>query len=192
VLLHGAASESTRVFTADVLQQLDIPARSALGVLRQGEIAFVPTALLCPGVQRLLDVRRAVGVRNPAHSLVKIMTPCAGKSLVLASYTHPEYALSMAATFELTGANAILMRGTEGEPVADPRRMPQMVGFVHGQRTLLQEAQSGSLSVLPELPKEIDAASTARYTRAVLEGSLPVPGPIAQQLGHILDMVSRL
>ena len=148
--------------------------------------------MLCPALKRLLDVRRVVGLRNPAHSLVKIMNPCVGPSLVISSYTHPEYAVSMAQTFELVGANAILLRGTEGEVVADARRIPQMEAFIHGQRTLLQEAQSGTLAALPDLPKTTDAASTAAYIRAVLAGDQPVPQSIARQVEHILQVVQQL
>ena len=192
VLLHGVASESTRVFTSDVLEALSIPAQAVVAAVPEGQVTFLPTALLCPGLQRLLDVRRAVGLRNPAHSLVKIMNPCAGKSLVLSSYTHPEYALSMAATFELTLANAMLIRGTEGESVADPRRMPKIDGFVNGQHILVQEAQTGALTTLPDLPKEIDAVTTARYIQNVLDGRYPTPAPISQQVVHILNMVNHL
>ena len=192
VLVHGAASESSRVFTSSVLEALDIPAQTAIGAVANGAVTFVPTGLLCPGLQRLLEVRRAVGLRNPAHSLVKIMNPCSGKSLVLSSYTHPEYALSMAATFALTRANALLLRGTEGEAVADPRRMPQMDGFLNGERRLLQEAQSGALIALPDIPRALDAATTADYIRAVMAGTYPVPAPIAQQVAHILHMTTQL
>ena len=102
-----------------------------------------------------------VGLRNPAHSMVKLMNPMAGNALRVSSYTHPEYAVSMAATLELTHARALLLRGTEGEVVADPRRTPQMDAFAHGQRTRLVEAQAGSLQQLPDLPAQIDALSTA-------------------------------
>lgn len=192
VLIHGTATESTRVFTSKVLEALDINAQTTINSIASSEVAFVPTALLLPGLQRLLDVRRVVNLRNPAHSLVKLMNPCAGKSLVVSSYTHPEYALSMAATLELMGANALLLRGTEGEAVADPRRAPKIQGFINGQSIQLQEAQGGTLVTLPDLPKEIDAASTAAYTRGVMAGDSPVPAPIAQQVAHILRMVAYL
>ena len=78
------------------------------------------------------------------------------------------------------------------EAVADARRMPRMEGFVHGQRLLLQEAQSGPLAQLPELPREMDAASTAAYVAAVLAGSKPVPGPIARQVQHLLHLVQQI
>ena len=192
VLLHGTATESTRVYTSKVLLALGIHAKSAITNIANGEIAFAPTEILCAGLQRLLDVRRVVGLRNPAHSVVKLMNPCAGRSLIVSSYTHPEYAISMAATFELMQSNALLLRGTEGEPVADPRRMPQMDGFVAGQRGVLQEAQTGTLSNLPDLPKEFDADTTAAYIQRVMAGDSPVPPSIARQVEHILHLSTQL
>ena len=192
VLVHGTATESSRIFTSEVLSSLDIRAMSAIKIIANGEVAFAPTELLSPGLKRLLDVRRVVGLRNPAHSLVKLMNPVAGKSLIVSSYTHPEYAVSMAATFERVAANALLLRGTEGEGVADARRSPPMQGFIKGQRVLLDEGVKGSLPAVPDLPKTIDAASTAEYIRSVLAGKCPVPPSIEQQVAHILHLVQQL
>ena len=192
VLIHGTPTESTRIFISEVLLAQQIQAQAAITSIASGSVAFVPTDVLCPALKRLLDVRRVVGLRNPAHSLVKIMNPCSGKSLVVSSYTHPEYAVSMAQTFELVRANALLLRGTEGEVVADARRMPQMEGFINGERKLLQQAQAGTLSALPDLPKTTDAATTAAYIRSVLDGHKPVPEPIAAQVEHILQLVKQL
>jgi anthranilate phosphoribosyltransferase len=192
VLIHGVATESTRVFTSSVLAALGITAREGSAPIADGTVAFVPTAQLCAGLQRLLDVRRVVGLRNPAHSLVKLMTPCEGTSLLVSSYTHPEYAQSMAATFELVGTHALLLRGTEGEPVADPRRTPRMEGFLAGQRVFLEEAQAGSLATLPELPAGTDPAATAHYIRQVLAGQASTPTPIARQVALSLELAGRL
>ena len=192
VLMHGTPTESSRVFISEVLEAQQIRAQAATTLIAAGEVAFVPTEVLCPALKRLLDVRRVVGLRNPAHSLVKIMNPCSGKSLVVSSYTHPEYAISMAQTFELTHANALLLRGTEGEVVADARRMPQMDGVSNGKRMLLQDAQAGTVGALPDLPKTTDAATTAAYIQSVMAGSHPVPAPIARQVEHILHLASQL
>jgi anthranilate phosphoribosyltransferase len=192
VLVHGTATESSRIFTSNVLAALGIHAQVAIGKIANGEVVFAPTELLCPGLKRLLDVRRAVGLRNPAHSLVKIMNPCLGKALVVSSYTHPEYAISMGQTFELIAANALLLRGTEGEVVADARRTPQMEAFIGGERTLLQAFQPGTLASVPDLPTEIDSASTASYIRAVMSGSHAVPASISRQVEHILRLTSQL
>ena len=191
VLVHGTATEDKRVTSEAVFAALGQPARTSVGSLGSGECAFIPTEVLHPGLKRLLDVRRVVGLRNPAHSLVKLMNPCAGHALIVGSYTHPEYAVSMSETFALVGAHALLLRGTEGEPVADARRTPQMDAFRDGERVLLQPAQEGTLAALPDLPKDISAEATASYIRDVLGGRLPVPAPIALQVAHILQEVSR-
>jgi anthranilate phosphoribosyltransferase len=191
VVMHGTPTESARVTSQDVLAEMGIPALSQPRAVSAGDVVFAPAEVLCPGLKRLLDVRRVVGLRNPAHSLVKLMNPTsASDALLVSSYTHPEYAISMAATFELTGARALLLRGTEGEVVADARRTPQMNAFVRGTRTPLVEAQAGSLVHLPELPTQIDAVTTARYTQTVLKGELPVPAPLATQVQAVLKALS--
>ncbi len=191
IVVHGTATESTRITSQEVLHVMGLQALSQASTVRAGEVVFAPTELLCPGLKRLLDVRRTVGLRNPAHSLVKLMNPTkAVNALLVSSYTHPEYAVSMAETFELTGARALLLRGTEGEVVADARRTPQMDAFVRGIRTPLVEAQTGSLIKLPELPTDIDAVTTAHYIQAVLSGKLPVPAPLATQVQAVLKALS--
>ena len=195
VLVHGTATEDSRIFSQNVLAALDVPVLQAIQTIAPGSVAFVPTALLLPGLARLLAVRRTLGLRNSAHSLVKLMNPLApvgARALVVGSYTHPEYAESMAATFALTGADALLLRGTEGEPVADARRVPQMDGFVAGAVTRLEEAQGGPLTTLPELPTGADAEGTAALIRAMLDGHLPVPAPIARQVEHILRLALQI
>ena len=198
VLIHGAPTESSRIFVSNVLDALLPPAFPAIKRIvfdegtsigiAPGEVAFAATDALCPPLARLLDVRRVVGLRNPAHSLVKLMNPCDGPAVIVGSYTHPEYAQSMAALFELVGATALLLRGTEGEPVADLRRMPPMEGFVHGQRALLQEAKRSTEVAAVDLPTAIDPQSTADYTHAVLIGAAPLPESIALQVEHILRL----
>jgi anthranilate phosphoribosyltransferase len=192
VLIHGTPTESARVDAAKVLMSLGVKSLTAIDTgactLQAGQVVFAPTGVLLPGLQLLLEVRRVVGLRNSAHSLVKLMNPVDADAVVVGSYTHPEYATSMAEVFALMPYRALLLRGTEGEPVADARRMPQMDGFINGQRELLQEAQSGSLAQLPDLPG-LDAQGTAHYIQQVLSGDLPVPAPIARQVECILQVL---
>ncbi len=191
VLVHGAATESRRVVVPEVLGALEIAPLAEVRAIAAGEVAYLPTGVLCAGLQRLLDVRRVVGLRNSAHSLVKLMNPSQGAAVVVGSYTHPEYAVSMAEVFERVGATAMLLRGTEGEPVADARRLPQMEGFVRGRRVLLEEGRKGTLTDLPALPGSIDAAPTAAYIRQVMAGRQPVPAAIATQVAHIVQLASQ-
>lgn len=179
VLIHGTPTESSRVTSLEVLSAMKAPLSSQLA---NGQVMFVPTENLSINLKRLLDVRRVVGLRNPAHSLVKLMNPVDGEALLISSYTHPEYASSMSATFQLTTARALLLRGTEGEVVADARRTPKIDAHIRGDYINLVEAQTGSLHILPELPTQIDAHTTAEYTQNVLDGKLPIPLPIKLQV----------
>jgi len=192
VLVHGSPSEDRRITVNDVFPLLGIAPRTTVGAIGNGEVAFAPTELICPGLKRLLDVRRVVGLRNPAHSVVKLMNPCDGPALLVASYTHPAYAESMAETFALLGATALLSRGLEGEVVADPRRTAELTGFRAGAPVQLQAQQAGTAAEVPGLPTSIEAADAAAYTRAVLDGALPLPEPVARQLEHLLLLAESM
>jgi anthranilate phosphoribosyltransferase len=206
VLVHGCTTEASRVPTqavhaavfSEFYKQKEAltfieRAQVAINLRVNGEPTFLPTLQLSPALQRLLDVRRTIGLRNPAHSLVKLMNPTSRKdALIVTSYTHPEYLASMTETLQLTSQNAMLLRGTEGESVADARRRPRMDGFVNGQQISLCETQEGSLATLPDLPKTCDAAATALYTQQVLAKEKPVPAPIAHQVEHILHLMSLM
>lgn len=190
VLVHGSATESSRVLASKVLETLDVPARAAIEKIANGEIAVVDTGLLNPGLRRLLDVRRVVGLRNAGHSVVKLMQPVDGPQVVVGSYTHPAFATVMTELFELLGMTALLSRGLEGEVVSDPRRTAQIDGFVRGAPCVLQAQAPGTLAEVPGLPTAIDVDATAEYTRRVLAGQLPVPEPIAAQVRHIVHLAS--
>ncbi len=189
VLVHGAATESTRVLASNVLAALDVPPLAAIRPIADGEVVFAPTELLSPGLKRLLDVRRVVGLRNPGHSVVKLMQPAQGACVVVGSYTHPDYAESMAATFELMGMTALLSRGLEGEERGRPA--PHRADRRLRARTAHRAAEASSrarIAEVPGLPQEIDIATTADYTRRVLAGTTPVPDAIAQQVDHVLQL----
>jgi anthranilate phosphoribosyltransferase len=185
VCVHGTATENTRTTSFEVLEALGHKVLSHFDQAHTG-LNLVPTEVLSPALKKLLDVRRVVNLRNPAHSLVKLMNPCQGPALIVSSYTHPEYALSMAQTFKLTQASAFLLRGTEGEPVADARRTPQMDFFHGGHTQTVQVAQAGALQIIPDLPQP-NASGTAAYIEEVLKKKREVPAPIALQVQHILQ-----
>lgn len=186
VLIHGTATEDRRTTSEQVLAAAGQLPQGADARIACGQLHFVATESLHPGLKRLLDVRRTIGLRNSAHSLVKLLNPVAGPALVVGCYTHPEYAVSMAAVQQLTGTPTLLLRGTEGEPVADARRTPRMELLLHGQLHCVQEAQSGSLTTLPTLPSTIDAASTQRFIADAMAGKAAVPEPILAQVRHIV------
>ncbi|MEO6408513.1 MAG: hypothetical protein ABIO45_07135 [Burkholderiaceae bacterium] len=82
----------------------------------------------------------------------------------------------------------MLLRGTEGESAADPRRLPRLDIFIHAaaRPELLLPAQTGVLTGLPVLPRSIDAATTAVYIQSVVSGQTPAPAPLERQVECLL------
>ncbi|MBQ0943202.1 DNA-binding protein YbiB [Ideonella sp. 4Y16] len=186
VLVHGFAEDPTRITSAQVFAALGWPqaedAAAAAQAWAGGQPVFMPLEALHPSLAELLKLRAVLGLRNPGHTLAKLLPALPGAVRVV-NHTHPEYALSLSEFLGQTGATALLLRGTEGEPVADARRLPALKAFVRGRLDdgLSVEAQGGTLASLPELPPEIDPASTARTIGRMLAGELPVPAPIERQ-----------
>lgn len=199
VLIHGVTSDPGRITTAEILQCLGYPAARSIGDAQQGfargEPVFMPIDTLAPQMARLLDIRRILGLRNSTHTLVKILQPFDGPALRLTSYTHPEY-LEMLTDYFVKAAppqrgDALLMRGTEGETVANARRAQQIEWFHdHERTTLVQKADPAD--ELPPLPPQRDASTTAQWIAAALRGEEPVPEPIAEQVEHCLHVARNL
>lgn len=199
VLVHGVTTDPGRVTTAEIFRELGLPlahsVQDAQAGFAQREPVFMPIEALAPRMARLLAMRRILGVRNSTHTLVKIMQPFVGPALRLASYTHPEY-LEMLTSYFTTSApvtrgDVFLMRGTEGETVANAKRAQQITWFHDRQCTVLVQKQE-AVDELPPLPPQRDAATTAQWIKAALNGMQPVPVPIAEQVEHCLHIAKRL
>jgi anthranilate phosphoribosyltransferase len=197
VLVHGVATDTGRVTSAEVFAALGVAQAAdhadAEQALAQCKVALITIDVLAPKLAYLLSLRRRLGVRNSTHTLVKIMQPFAGPALRLVSYTHPEY-LELLGEYFTTAAlpergDAFLMRGTEGETVANANKAQQIDWFHGGLRSTLVPKQT-QVGELPVLPAERDAETTAGWIRAVLAGEVPVPPSIAEQVAQCL-LVSR-
>jgi len=194
VLVHGPLRDPGRVTTAEVFHDLGLPlARTAAEIddaWSRREPVFVQTESLCPPLARLLEARWTIGLRNPGHTVAKLMAPLRGvASLRVVNHTHPEYGTLLAEFLAHTHADAVLMRGTEGEPVADPRRAPRLDVYVDGtlRADLSRVAQEGVLTELPVLPRANDASTTALYIQSVVSGEKPAPGPLVQQVDCLVQ-----
>lgn len=197
VFIHGMTSDPGRVTTAEILQEMGIVFCSdneqVQAQFAKGMPAFMPIATLAPKMAHLLSLRRILGLRNSTHTLVKLLQPFKQSALRLTSYTHPEY-LTMLTDYFGNAAPAergdvFLMRGTEGETVANAKRGQQIEWFHKGQNTTLVERQA-PVDEMPALPEQSDAKTTAAWILGALEGKHPVPGPISEQVEQCLT-VSR-
>ncbi|MBB5203560.1 anthranilate phosphoribosyltransferase [Inhella inkyongensis] len=117
-------------------------------------LAVLPTALLCPGLDRLMALRTRMGVRNCGHTLAKLLDPAPGRSLRVIALTHGEFIDRIGQALpELTvgGGAALLMQGCEGEAYPHPRRPAAWAAALDGRP-----------QPLPSSEADLDAALQAR------------------------------
>ncbi|MEF8754564.1 MAG: DNA-binding protein YbiB [Accumulibacter sp.] len=195
VLVHGLSQDYGRVTSEQVFCEYGLAPcdslRDAQERIDDNGLAYLPLPQLAPALASQLALRDRLGLRNSAHSLVKMLDPFQGDSLLLAAATHPDYLDSMRAVLRAVGANALLLRGTEGEPFANPKRRPAIEHVHDGESAILFEAEHDSLRNLPQLPVSPAARETVDWMRRVLVGELPLPLPIANQLACCLYACGR-
>lgn len=204
VLLHGQASDPvaqgagsnvSRVTTVDILAKMGIAASATVyqaeDALHERNLAYLPLDVACAPLGRLVGLRRILGVRNVSHTLVKLLCPVAGPTLLLSAYTHPEFGSMLNELFSERGTTALLMRATEGEAVVNTRRSQEVLRWRDGQVETLAERAPSAAAELPELPPR-DAETTAAWTLAVLAGEIPAPESLLRQCDMIEESVDLL
>ncbi|WP_293996996.1 DNA-binding protein YbiB [Sphaerotilus sp.] len=196
VLVHGPTDDPGRVTSAAIFTALGLPpaadAAQAAAQWAGGAPVFLSLDTLNRPLAQLLALRRVLGLRNSGHTIAKLLPALPG-ALRVVNHTHPEYAVSLSQYLRDSGADAVLMRGTEGEPVADARRQPRLdvyrAGVLDTEHSVAP--QEGVLVALPVLPAAIDAETTAAHIRAVLDGRIALPAPIARQVQCLRDALPR-
>jgi hypothetical protein len=86
------------------------------------------------------------------------------------------------------------MRGTEGEPVADARRLQRLDVYVGGilRGDLSLPAQEGILRQAPVLLRSNDAATTASAIQAIVSGAMPAPAAVTAQVDCLVRALGEL
>ena len=197
VFIHGVTRDPGRVTTREVLEALGISAsissEEARTRLSTSRLAFMPIEVLAPEIAAMLALRTALGVRNSAHTVAKMLQPFAGSALRIVSVTHPEYLTRMREFFTRHDTGVLALRGAEGEAVAHPRREPAIEWLNDGEAHLWKPESSEPASA-PALPENREPETTARWIESVLAGSTPVPAAIQHQIAccrRAVDALSR-
>jgi anthranilate phosphoribosyltransferase len=193
VLVHGVTKDPKRVTSAEVFRELGVPwtttATEAEQRMNDGLPVFMPISALSPQLDYLLELRWRLGVRNSTHTLAKLADPFGGHSFRIVSVTHPDYISRMGAFFINSGTRGMLLRGTEGEVYANPKRIPRMEIFGEGMLQQVIEAEEGSIGSIPQLPAAMDAVTSARWIEQAMAGEVPVPQPMLTQIKCCVDAV---
>ena len=194
VLIHGRHDFSNRANPFPLFQACGIVAADSLDAANQqlarDGIALVDVELFNPELNRLLALRTRLGLRNPAHTLCKLLDPCPGHSIRVVNVTHPEYLIRMDTLLQAQKTTALLMRGTEGEPFANPKRRPELLGFQRGLPITLFPAEEGGAPPIPGWPETTDFEDNIALIQSLRAEPEKIPQPLLDQVAALKTLAS--
>jgi len=180
------------VNTTAVLEALGEPmaetAQHAGALLSARRFAWLPVERLAPALARLLTLRAELGFRNTAHSLIKLLVPVEGRALVVANYTHAPYRESFAQAAQRMRLSALLVRGTEGDPIAWEAEAHPSLAWIGGEPIELPLTRAQGGRAQPEFPPASDVEATASYCARVLSGATALPAAIERECASLVHM----
>ncbi len=191
VLVHGALDGGGGVAAAYVFRELGIfPCASltqAQSRLDEGKLAFVPTAVLAPGLAELLSLKGRLGFGGLMQALARLLAPFETEALHVVAANAVTGSDLLREFLAASGFTALLLEGTEGEAFADPQRRP-LIEFVGaaGDCQVLFEAEGAALKQSATLPAAIDAHSAAAWIHRAMTGEVPLPLPLVNQIACCL------
>ena len=199
VVVHGVLSANGRVVAAQVFRELGVlpcvTLQQAQKELDRSGIAFVPTAVLTPGLADLLALRSRIGFGAFAERLARFLDPFGGEGLTVVAAADDQERRLLRALLRERAGNYLLLDAGHGDAFADPRRRPALELIRNGKGEILFKAEARSTRCALNAPRANDARSTAEWTQAVLRGEIPMPLPLVNQIacclygaGYTVDM----
>jgi anthranilate phosphoribosyltransferase len=212
VIVHGKSNVDLRTHTEDIVRAWDAATlettddtrtntfttehqrssflqdtNQSLHYFQRRQPVFVPLDTLSPALSKMIDRRLELGVRNTAHSLVKLMNPTVRKDcLRLTCFTHPEFEVLQHEVFTALAQPAMIVRATEGEVVANVRKSARIDLMNRGFTVPVVEPDNKGFAAL-NLPTRSDLTGTINYMQEILSGAISMPSALAMQVDAIVN-----
>lgn len=137
IFLHGGGAHTAgRLYSEQLLQQLEIPAcrdwKSVASALSHGNLAYSYLGDWMPPLQRMIDLRNVLGLRSPIHSLARVLNPLNARC-GLQSIFHPGYQAVHRQASQLLGDHALVIKGEGGELEVNPDVTCHLYGTTAGE-----------------------------------------------------------
>ena len=189
VLVHGALSGGSGVASAYLFRELGIMPIASFAQAQQaqgaGQPVFLPTGAVSPAIADLLALRARLGGGTLARLLARLADPFGGESLHLIPASGARECVMLQSLICETGTTALLFESLDGDAVVDAQCRPAMTLVTEGAVRMLFDAEATPRCAHP-LPAAQDLKGTALWITGVLEGRIPMPAPIANQIACCL------
>lgn len=190
VLVHGALDGAGGVAAAYVFRELGVlPCMSlaqAQSRIEEHKLAFVPTAVLTPGLAELLSLKGRLGFGGFIQAIARMLVPFEAETLQVVGANAVMSSALLREYLAVNGSRALLLEGVEGEAFADPRRRPRLEYVTADECRVLFDAETVTLKHAAALPDAIDAKTVAAWIRRAMAGEVPLPLPLVNQIACCL------
>ncbi|WP_396586624.1 glycosyl transferase family protein [Bermanella sp. R86510] len=138
VFMHGAHGHTAgRIYSQQVLQHLGVSIsdtwQHAEHALEHDHFCFMDMSLLCPELQRIIDLRNTFGLRSPVHSFARLLNPT-NAPFVSQGIFHPGYGPSHQHAANLLNYNHLsIIKGEGGECEYNPESAFKMHHCFNGE-----------------------------------------------------------
>jgi anthranilate phosphoribosyltransferase len=176
VFMHGVDDHTPgRLYSGAVLAALGVPPAQSLvhaaQQLRDHDFAYLPLDRLCPKLHEIMALKPLLGLRSPAHTIIRALNPFAAPCQMI-GVAHPPYrTLHQDAARLLEQPALAVFKGDGGEAERRPEK-PCLVGLtINGT---LSEENWPPLLEQPSLPRdpEMDPARLAAVWNGALRDSV--------------------
>jgi len=135
VLMHGSASHTEgRLFVEDMLPLFSLPTNHSFSEaekqLQSRNFAYLSLAEICPAMNKMIHLRKLMGLRSPVHTLVRLINPFNAQYSIQGIF-HPSYRpVHQEAALLLNQKHMAVLKGEGGETERNPD-MECLVQSVH-------------------------------------------------------------
>ena len=136
IFMHGAEGHTPgRLYTREVLAQLGFPAATSLeqaaNQIAARNFAYVPLAVLSPGLSHLIELRPILGLRSPVHSFARMLNPFGAPTMMQGIFHRGFMDIHAGAARILGQPRMAVFRGEGGEIERRPNK-PTVVWSTFG------------------------------------------------------------
>lgn len=192
VLMHGVRRQAGRLTTCEVAEAAGVQpaacARDAVLRLQRDRIAFLPIDVWCPPLAGLLSMRDLLGVRNSAHTAVKLLTP-PRTALALVPVTHADYLPIASEVLEQRGVTALLFRGVDGEPALHPNTRRDLLRLIDRRVEPIEFLPAQAPDPALDLPAGASAARVVEWSAEIIAGRRPMPSMLGQLVALCVETI---
>jgi anthranilate phosphoribosyltransferase len=153
--------------------------------LARRNFAWLPVEALSDGLARLIGRRNLLGFETAAHLVVRLLAPVTGRARIVAAFADDAEREVLGAAVAALRLSALLVRATDGDPVAVEGGGAGLHAWRDGEPVELPRIGETRVPPFPTvdtvMPQADDIPNTARFYSEALGGATRMPVPLERQ-----------